>query len=189
MVKRDMQLSIIGQGQDRREGNCMLSLLAYLREVVTFLLKAQLFFSIIPLELCFCTSHPFNSASIVESLHLSTSVVEDPILFSNPVWESAHLFMTCLDLRMSMLSVESRSNVYVLDYGLILAMEWLSRNSTILEYEKRVVRLLTCLGNALEVQCNPQGSAMLSYIESLDIFIDPLEQCSPLRRMVHFAYA
>ena len=46
----------------------------------------------------FCTSHPFNSASIVESLHLSTSVVEDPILFSNHVRESSHLFMTCLDL-------------------------------------------------------------------------------------------
>ena len=45
----------------------------------------------------------FISASIVESLHLSTSVVEDPIFVSNPVGESAHLFMTCLDLRMSML--------------------------------------------------------------------------------------
>ena len=55
----------------------------------------------------------FISASIVESLHLSTSVVEDPIFVSNPVGESAHLFMTCLDLRMSMLSVEFRSNAYV----------------------------------------------------------------------------
>ena len=55
----------------------------------------------------------FISASIVESLHLSTSVVEDPILFSNPIRESAHLFMTCLDLRMSMLSIEFRSNAYV----------------------------------------------------------------------------
>ena len=67
----------------------------------------------------------FKSASIVESLHLSTSVVEDPIFVSNPVGESTHVFMICLDLRMSMLSVEFRSNayVYVLGYGLILAME------------------------------------------------------------------
>ena len=62
--------------------------------------------------------------------------------------------MTCLDLRMSMLSVESRSNVYVLGYGLILAMEWLSSKGDHLGFEKRVVRLLTCLGNTLEVACN-----------------------------------
>ena len=55
----------------------------------------------------------FKSASIVESLHLSTSVVEDPIFVSNPVGESAHLFMTCLDLRMSMPSVEFGNNAYV----------------------------------------------------------------------------
>ena len=54
----------------------------------------------------------FISASIVESLHLSTSVVEDPIFVSNSVGESAHLFMTCLDLGMSMLSVDFRSNAY-----------------------------------------------------------------------------
>ena len=47
---------------------------------------------------------------MIESLHLSTNVVEDPIFVSNLVGESAHLFMTCLDLRMSMLSVEFRSN-------------------------------------------------------------------------------
>ena len=60
--------------------------------------------------------------------------------------------MTCLNLGMSMLSVEFRSNAYVFwGYGLILGMEWLSSNGAILEYEKRVVRFLTCLGNALEV--------------------------------------
>ena len=63
--------------------------------------------------------------------------------------------MTCLDLRMSMLSVQSRSNVYVLGYGLILAMEWLSSKGDLLGFEKNgVVRLLTCLGNTLEVACN-----------------------------------
>ena len=61
------------------------------------------------------TSHPFNSASIVESLHLSTSVVEGPIFVSNPVGESAHLFMTCLDLRTSMPSVEIRSNASIIE--------------------------------------------------------------------------
>ena len=44
--------------------------------------------------------------------------------------------MTCLDLRMSMLSVESGSNVYVLGYGLILAMEWLSSKGDLLCFEK-----------------------------------------------------
>ena len=54
----------------------------------------------------------FISASIVESLHLSTSVVEDPVFSLKSYGESAHLFMTCLDLRMSMLSVEFRSNAF-----------------------------------------------------------------------------
>ena len=44
----------------------------------------------------------FKSASIVESLHLRTSIVEDPIFVSNLVEESVHLFMTCLDLRTPM---------------------------------------------------------------------------------------
>ena len=154
----------------------MLSLLTYLREVVTFLLKVQLLFSIIPWELCFYTSHPFNSASIVESLHLSPSVVQDPIFVSNPVGESAHVFMICLYLRMSMLSVEFRSNayVYVLGYGLILPMEQLSSKGDILGFEKRVVRLLTCLGNTLEVAGNLQGSIMICFLESLDTFIGNL---------------
>ena len=67
-------------------------------------------------------------------------MVEDPIFFfffsQILLGKSAHLFMTCLDLRMSMLSVESGSNVYVLGYGLILAMEWLSSKGDLLGFEK-----------------------------------------------------
>ena len=48
----------------------------------------------------------FKSASIVESLHLSTSVVEDPVFVSSPIGRSVHLLMACLDLRMSISSVE-----------------------------------------------------------------------------------
>ena len=37
----------------------------------------------------------FKSASVVESLHLSTSMVEDPILSQIWLEKSVHVFMTC----------------------------------------------------------------------------------------------
>ena len=52
-------------------------------------------------------------------------------------------------------------------YGLILGMDWLASNC-----ERRVVRLSTCLGNTLEISCDPKGSVCLSYLESLYVFID-----------------
>ena len=55
----------------------------------------------------------FKSASIVESLHLSTSVVENPAFVSSPIGRSVHLFIACLDLRMSISSVELGNNAYV----------------------------------------------------------------------------
>ena len=124
------------------------------------------------------TSHSFLSASIVESLHLSTSRVEDPIVVSNPIGGLSHSSMICLDLGIYILSVEFRCNAYVfgsMGYGLILGMDWLSSNGAILNYERRVVRLLARLGNTLEISCNPKGSVMLSYLESLDTFVDNLQ--------------
>ena len=66
--------------------------------------------------------------------------------------------MICLDLEISIPSVGFRCNAYVLGftgYGLILGMDWLSSNGAILDCEKRVVRLMTRLGNTLEISCNP----------------------------------
>ncbi len=71
-------------------------------------------------------SHSFLSASIVESLHLSTCIAEDPIIVSNPIGGSALSFMICLDLAIYILSVEFRGNAYVfgfMGYGLILGMD------------------------------------------------------------------
>ena len=116
------------------------------------------------------TSHSFISASIVDSLHLSTCIVEDPIIVSNPIGGSAHLSLVCKDLRIAILSIESKCNAYVfgfMGYGLILGMDWLASNC-----ERRVVRLSTCLGNSLEISCDPKGSVCLSYLESLNVFID-----------------
>ena len=90
----------------------------------------------------------------MESLHLDTSIVEDPLVVSNPIGGSAYLSMVCLDLKISILSVGFRYNAFVLGftgYGLILGMDWLSSNGAILECEKRVVRLMTRLGNTLEI--------------------------------------
>ena len=75
-------------------------------------------------------SHSFISSDIVESLHLSTSLVEDPVSVSNPIGGSAHLSMICVDLKISILTIEFMCNAYVLGftgYGLILGMDWLSR--------------------------------------------------------------
>ena len=55
-------------------------------------------------------SHSFISASVVDTLHLDTCLVEDPIVFSNPIGGSAHLSLVCLDLGISILSVEFRCN-------------------------------------------------------------------------------
>ena len=106
------------------------------------------------------------SASLVETLHLNTSLVTDPIVVSNPIDGSAHLSIICRDLRVSILSVEFECNAFVLGftgYGLILGMDWLSSNGAILDCEKRVVGLMTRLGNTLEISCNPMNSVMLSY--------------------------
>ena len=99
----------------------------------------------------FIASHSLISASVVESLHLSTSIIKDPIIFSNPVGGSAHLSLVCRDLRISILRIEFKYNAYVfgsMGYELILGMGWLASNS-----ERRVVRHLTCLGNTLEISC------------------------------------
>ena len=65
-------------------------------------------------------------------------------------------------------------------YGLILCMDWLAGNC-----ERRVVRLLTCFGNTLEISCDLKGSVRLSYLESLDASIDDLRSF----RVVHeYAY-
>ena len=53
-------------------------------------------------------------------------------------------------------------------------MDWLSSNGAVLDCEKRVVRLMTRLGNTLEISCNPMNSVMLSYLESLDASVENL---------------
>ena len=59
-------------------------------------------------------------------------------------------------------------------YGLILGMDWLFSNGVVLDCESRVVRLMTRLGNTLEISCNPMDSVMLSYLESLDASVESL---------------
>ncbi len=75
------------------------------------------------------------------------------------------------------LGVKFESDVHVLGFmgfGLILGMDWLTTYGAILDCERRVVRLLTCHEKTLEVSCDPQGSVMLSFLESLDASIDDL---------------
>ena len=38
-------------------------------------------------------SHSFIFDSVVESLHLSTSIFSDPVIVSNPIGGTTHLFM------------------------------------------------------------------------------------------------
>ena len=83
-----------------------------------------------------------------------------------------------------MYGVEFECNAYVLGftgYGLILGMDWLARYGAILDCEKRVVRLLTSLGNTLDISCDPKGSVMLGYLESLNTSIDDLQSVRVVR--------
>ena len=108
----------------------------------------------------------------------------DPIVVSNPIGGSTHLSMVCRDLRVSILGIGLECNALVLGftgYNLILGMDWLATHGAILDCEKRVVRLLTCLGNTLDISCDPTGSVMLSYLESLDTSIDDLQSVRVVR--------
>ena len=133
------------------------------------------------------TSHSFISTSLVETLHLDTILVVDLIVISNPIGGSAHLSMVCRDLRLSILGVGFECNAFVLGfmgYGLILGMDWLARHGAILDCERRVVKLLTRSGKTLDNSCDPRGSVMLSYLESLDAFNDDLHSVCIVREYV-----
>ena len=85
-------------------------------------------------------SHSFISTSLVETLHLDTSLIVDPIVVSNPIGGSAHLSMVCRDLTLSILGVGFECNAFVLGfmgYGLILGMNWIARYGAILDCERR----------------------------------------------------
>ena len=101
-------------------------------------------------------SHSFISSSVVESLHLIISMVVDPVVVSNPIGGSAHLSIIFQGLKICVLGA-------------------------ILDCEKRVVRLLTYHGRTLEISYDPQGSVMLSFLESLDEAIDDLQSVPVVR--------
>ena len=61
-------------------------------------------------------SHSFISASLVETLHLNTSLVMDPIVVSNLIGGSAHLSMIFQDLRVFILGIGFECNAYVLGF-------------------------------------------------------------------------
>ena len=92
------------------------------------------------------TSHSFISTSLVESLHFNTSLVEDPLVVSNPIGGSTDLSMMCLDLKISILSIEFRCDAYVLGftgYGLILGMDWLSKHDAQIDCQNKKVMVKT----------------------------------------------
>ena len=61
--------------------------------------------------------------------------------------------MMCLGLKVSILSVEFRCDAFLgfTGYGIVLGMDWLSSRGAVLDFEGRVVRLMTRLGNTLEI--------------------------------------
>jgi len=62
----------------------------------------------------FGASHSFISSSMVESLHLITTMVVDPIVVSNPIGVSEHLSMIFWCLKISMSGVEFECDAYFL---------------------------------------------------------------------------
>ena len=102
------------------------------REAVRFLLKEFFLFDFcVNTPSDFSASHSFISASIVESLHPRACIVEDPIIFSNPIGGSAHLSLICKDLRIAILSMSLSVMLLFsgfMGYGLNLGMGWLASN-------------------------------------------------------------
>ena len=80
--------------QDLREGRCIPSQRVYLIGVGPSKLK---FGSLDhPVRTLFDSSAPHLFISLVESLHLDTSLVDDPVVVSNPIGGSTYLSMICL---------------------------------------------------------------------------------------------
>ena len=99
--------------QDLLEGRCIPSRRVYLMGVGPSKLK---FGSLDhPVRILFDsgTLHSFILSSLVESLHLDTSSVDDPLVVSNPIGGSTYLSMICLGLKISILSVEFRGDAFV----------------------------------------------------------------------------
>ena len=63
-------------------------------------------------------------------------------------------------------------------------MDSLARYGAILDCERRVVKLLTRSGKTLDISCDPIGSVMLSYLESLDASNDDLHSVPIVREYV-----
>merc|ERR1711890_42047 len=63
-------------------------------------------------------------------------------------------------------------------------MDWLAIYGAILDCERRVVKLLTRYGRTLDISCDPRGSVMLSYLESLDASNDDLHSVRIIREYV-----
>ena len=59
-------------------------------------------------------SHSFISDSVVQPRHLTTSLVLDPFVVSNPIGGSARLSMICWGFRISIIGVEFKRDTYVL---------------------------------------------------------------------------
>ena len=82
--KARVRLSVL----DLQEGKFMLSMSLQFPIEVVFLLRAlYIFLTLFDSG----ASHSFISSDLVDSLHLSTSLVNDPMCVSNPIGGSAHL--------------------------------------------------------------------------------------------------
>ena len=97
--------------QDLLEGRCIPSRRVYLMGVGPSKLK---FGSLDhPVRTLFDSGAPHSFIPLVESLHLDTSLVDDPVVVSNPIGGSTYLSMICLGLKILILSVEFRGDAFV----------------------------------------------------------------------------
>ena len=79
--------------QDYLEGEFIPSTPFYQFMIEVVFLLEVLLHSCFPIHTLFDSgaSHSFISSDLVESLHLSTSLVDDPVCVSNPIGGSAYL--------------------------------------------------------------------------------------------------
>jgi len=116
-------------------------------------------------------SYTFISLNIVKTLNLKAENTINPLVVSNPIGGTSYLNLISKDLVLDISDADFICSAYVLGfegYGVILGMDWLSYYGAILDCDKRVVWLISCMGRGLCIHYVPPTSHELGHFITLN---------------------
>ena len=103
----------------------------------------------------FCASHSFIAASVVIELGLEVETLEEPLYVSSPLWIGARIRMICrgceLEILGTLLTVDLRI-MDMLEFDVILGMDWLTAYRVVIDCESRRVTAYTKDGTRVVFQ-------------------------------------